>query len=252
MMTRKEGRAFLSNKIWQEVNREMNKTDQMKGLPQPSLEKSSEGYDLISLPYPNSTDLIMKDLREIVFSRESRRVYSDEKLSLEALSFLLWSSQGVKAVMKNNYATLRTVPSAGARHPFETYIFVRLVKGLKRGLYRYVALSHSLVLEKEGDFASEVADAALGQKFVGHCAVTFVWSVIPYRTEWRYDLTSYKPILLDAGHICQNLYLACEALNLGTCAIAAYDQEKIDKLIGLDGYDEFVIYMAPVGKPKRY
>ncbi|PNQ05489.1 MULTISPECIES: SagB/ThcOx family dehydrogenase [unclassified Mesotoga] len=252
MMTRKEGRAFLSNKIWQEVNREMNKTDQMKGLPQPSLEKSSEGYDLISLPDPNSTHLIMKDLREIVFSRESRRVYSDEKLSLEALSFLLWSSQGVKAVMKNNYATLRTVPSAGARHPFETYIFVRLVKGLKRGLYRYVALSHSLVLEKEGDFASEVADAALGQKFVGHCAVTFVWSVIPYRTEWRYDLTSYKPILLDAGHICQNLYLACEALNLGTCAIAAYDQEKIDKLIGLDGYDEFVIYMAPVGKPKRY
>ncbi|WP_292590550.1 SagB/ThcOx family dehydrogenase [Mesotoga sp. UBA5557] len=252
MMTRKEGRAFLSNKIWQEVNREMNKTDQMKGLPQPSLEKSSEGYDLISLPDPNSTDLIMKDLREIVFSRESRRVYSDEKLSLEALSFLLWSSQGVKAVMKNNYATLRTVPSAGARHPFETYIFVRLVKGLKRGLYRYVALSHSLVLEKEGDFASEVADAALGQKFVGHCAATFVWSVIPYRTEWRYDLTSYKPILLDAGHICQNLYLACEALNLGTCAIAAYDQEKIDKLIGLDGYDEFVIYMAPVGKPKRY
>ncbi|WP_258001605.1 SagB/ThcOx family dehydrogenase [Mesotoga sp. Brook.08.YT.4.2.5.1] len=168
------------------------------------------------------------------------------------MSFLLWSSQGVKAVMKNNYATLRTVPSAGARHPFETYIFVRLVKGLKRGLYRYVALSHSLVLEKEGDFASEVADAALGQKFVGHCAATFVWSVIPYRTEWRYDLTSYKPILLDAGHICQNLYLACEALNLGTCAIAAYDQEKIDKLIGLDGYDEFVIYMAPVGKPKRY
>ncbi|HNU24006.1 MAG TPA: SagB/ThcOx family dehydrogenase [Mesotoga sp.] len=252
MMTRKEGRAFLSNKIWQEVNREMNKTDQMKGLPQPSLEKSSEGYDLISLPDPNSTHLIMKDLREIVFSRESRRVYSDEKLSLEALSFLLWSSQGVKAVMKNNYATLRTVPSAGARHPFETYIFVRLVKGLKRGLYRYVALSHSLVLEKEGDFASEVADAALGQKFVGHCAATFVWSVIPYRTEWRYDLTSYKPILLDAGHICQNLYLACEALNLGTCAIAAYDQEKIDKLIGLDGYDEFVIYMAPVGKPKRY
>ncbi len=97
MMTRKEGRAFLSNKIWQEVNREMNKTDQMKGLPQPSLEKSSEGYDLISLPDPNSTDLIMKDLREIVFSRESRRVYSDEKLSLEALSFLLWSSQGCKS-----------------------------------------------------------------------------------------------------------------------------------------------------------
>ncbi|MDD3682153.1 MAG: SagB/ThcOx family dehydrogenase [Mesotoga sp.] len=252
MITRKEGRAFLSNKVWEETDREVRKTDQMEGKPQPPLEKSTEGFDLIKLPDPNATDLLMKDLREVIFSRESRRVYSDEKISLESLSFLLWSSQGVKGVLKNNYATLRTVPSAGARHPFETYIFVRLVKGLKKGLYRYVALSHSLILLKEGDFANEVALAALGQKFVGHCAVTFVWSVIPYRTEWRYDLTSYKPILLDAGHICQNLYLACEALNLGTCAIAAYDQTRIDRLIGLDGNDEFAIYMAPVGKPKRY
>ncbi|PIJ60982.1 SagB/ThcOx family dehydrogenase [Mesotoga sp. H07.pep.5.3] len=252
MIDRKEGRAFLGNKIWEEVDRQLKKTDQMEGKPQPPLEKSSEGYELIKLPDPNAVNLHMKDLREIIFSRESRRIFSDDKISLESLSFLLWSTQGVKGVLKNNYATLRTVPSAGARHPFETYLFVRLVKGLKKGLYRYVALSHSLIFLKEGDFAKEVAEAALGQKFVGQCAVTFVWSVLPYRTEWRYDLTSYKPILLDAGHVCQNLYLACEALNLGTCAIAAYDQTKTDELIGLDGYDEFAIYMAPVGKPKRY
>jgi len=133
MITRKEGRAFLSNKIWEEAERESRKTDQMEGKPQPPLEKSTEGFDLMKLPDPNSTDLLMKDFREIIFSRESRRVYSDEKISLEALSFLLWSSQGVKGVLKNNYATLRTVPSAGARHPFETYIFVRLVKRIEEG-----------------------------------------------------------------------------------------------------------------------
>ena len=55
-------------------------------------------------------------------------------------------------------------------------------------------------------------------------------------------------MLLDAGHICHALYLACESIGLGTCALASYDQEYMDKLIGLDGQDEFVVYMAPVGK----
>jgi len=86
---------------------------------------------------------------------------------------------------------------------------------------------------------------------VGAAAVTFVWTAIPYRMEWRYGLAAHRVILLDAGHVCQNLYLACEAIGAGTCAAAAYDQEKIDGLLGLDGKDEFVIYLAPVGKPRE-
>jgi SagB-type dehydrogenase family enzyme len=57
-------------------------------------------------------------------------------------------------------------------------------------------------------------------------------------------------LLLDAGHVCQNLYLAVEALGLGTCAIGAYDQAAMDTLLELDGEDEYVIYLAPVGKVK--
>jgi SagB-type dehydrogenase family enzyme len=66
--------------------------------------------------------------------------------------------------------------------------------------------------------------------------------------EWRYGPVSHKVIAMDAGHAAQNLYLACEAINSGTCAIAAYNQEYVDELLGLDGVDEFVIYLAPVGK----
>lgn len=66
--------------------------------------------------------------------------------------------------------------------------------------------------------------------------------------EWRYSLAAHKVILLDAGHVCQNFYLACEAIEAGTCAVAAYDQELMDRLTRLDGKDEFVIYMAAVGK----
>lgn len=64
-------------------------------------------------------------------------------------------------------------------------------------------------------------------------------------------MAAHKVIALDAGHVCQNLYLACEAIDAGTCAIAAYDQEELDELLGLDGEEEFSIYLAPVGKVKK-
>ena len=82
-------------------------------------------------------------------------------------------------------------------------------------------------------------------------AVTFIWTAVPYRMEWRYSLAAHKVIALDAGHVCQNLYLACEAVGAGTCAIAAYDQQELDELLGLDGDTEFAVYLAPVGKIKN-
>ncbi|MCG8566330.1 MAG: hypothetical protein MI747_14730 [Desulfobacterales bacterium] len=30
--------------------------------------------------------------------------------------------------------------------------------------------------------------------------------------------------------------------------MAAYDQEELDEFLGLDGEDEFALYLAPVGK----
>jgi len=88
----------------------------------------------------------------------------------------------------------------------------------------------------------------MDQPFVGQAAACFIWSAVPYREEWRYGTQAAKGILLDAGHVCQNLYLACESIGCGTCAIAAYRQEELDRFLGLDGEDELVVYLAPVGK----
>jgi SagB-type dehydrogenase family enzyme len=116
-------------------------------------------------------------------------------------------------------------------------------------MYRYLPLSHKLLFMYEDENIGEkVISATVDQKFAGLGAVTFIWSCIPYRSEWRYSLSAHKTMLLDAGHVCQNLYLACEATGCGTCAIAAYDQKLADELIKVDGEDEFSIYIAPVGK----
>ena len=69
--------------------------------------------------------------------------------------------------------------------------------------------------------------------------------------EWRYGHASHKVIAIDAGHVCQNLYLACEAIGAGACAMAAYDQEALDRPLQVDGEDEFAIYLASVGKKQQ-
>jgi SagB-type dehydrogenase family enzyme len=229
------------------------KSDQELKLPQPPLQKP---YDVttakvIALPEVNENILKKTNILDILKDRKSNRAYTSENLTLDELSFLLWATQGVKSVRGENYATMRPVPSAGARHPFETYIAVNRVEGLEKGVYRYLALTHELLfLEKDENLEEQLSELTLGQKFVGKSAVTFIWSVIPYRGEWRYHMLAHKPMLLDAGHVCQNLYIACEAIGCGTCAVAAYDQDKIDSYLKLDGEDELVVYLAPVGKIK--
>ena len=228
-------------------------SDQMKDLPQPPLQKEfdkdSEIIDLIPIA---KIKIKNENLIQNIENRKSHRQYNDEPLTLEELSFLLWASQGVKSVYERNnksYATLRTVPSGGARHPFETYLLINNVTELKRGLYRYLAIEHKLMFIGELENQSEkIIDATLGQKFTGKAAAVFIWSCIAYRGEWRYNIAAHKAMLLDAGHICQNLYLACEGIKAGTCAIAAYDQEKVDKIIDVDGENEFSVYLSPVGK----
>ena len=244
-----ELRFFL--KDTQRKHVDFRQTEQSRGLPPPPLEKPLPvGAQCFPLPTPDTWEEVAHraTVVEAIARRESRRSFAPEALSLAELSFLLWATQGVRA-KELPWHALRTVPSAGCRHPFETYLAVNRVEGLDPGLYRFLPLSHQLVLlEVRDDLPRSLARGSLGQSFVGAGAVTFVWTALPQRTEWRYGAAAHKVIALDAGHLCQNLYLACEAIGAGTCAIAAYDQELMDTLVGVDGEDEFVIYLAPVGK----
>ncbi|TEU10873.1 SagB/ThcOx family dehydrogenase, partial [Candidatus Bathyarchaeota archaeon] len=146
-------------------------------------------------------------------------------------------------------ATLRTVPSAGARHPFETYVLVNRVEGLGPGLYRFLAVDHKLQeVDLGGGIADKIADACHRQRFVKTSAATFIFTAVAYRMYWRYGERGYRYMHLDAGHACQNLYLAAEAIGGGACAIGAFYDEALNSLLGLDGVNQFAIYVAPTGK----
>jgi len=239
---------FLKDSIRKSVD--FSRTDQSRGLPPPPVQKPCpEDARKISLPGSDHWQKVLPvPLVQAIANRKSHRTPTKSDIPLPELSFLLWATQGVRQ-QQGPYNVLRTVPSAGCRHSLETYIAAFRVEGLKKAIYRYLPLNHQLVeVAAFDDLEQRVARMALGQGFAGKSAVTFIWTTVASRMEWRYGEAAYKVIALDAGHVCQNLYLACEAIGCGTCAIAAYDQEFSDQMLGVDGDDEFTIYMAPVSK----
>ncbi len=248
MESLEEYRKFLKTDGWGRAAKEI--PDQQRGIAHPPVQKPfDESAKLVELVKPAEFDVGRISVGEVIEKRRSRRKFNDEKLSLEELGFLLWSTQGVRKITPDGATSFRMVPSGGSRHTFETYLCVNRVTGLEVGLYRYLAIEHKLMLLNIDDvIMGKIAVACCRQSWMEKAAVVFVWTTIPYRMEWRYGILSHKVIAIDSGHVCQNLYLASESIGAGTCGVAAYYQDEVDKVVGVDGKDEFAIYAAAVGK----
>jgi len=238
------------------------KADITRGIPQPDFQKPlSDTAKRINLPEINSETAPKGDFFECTSSRMSRRIYTQEPLSLFELSFLLWCTQGVKKVIGGywkylpdgsgrNY--LRPVAAGGCMYAFETYLAVMNVTGVEPGIWRYLPLSHQIGLIKNienlPDMINETfTNPGQNQSYATKAGVIFFWACIPYRGEWLGNGASHKGLLLDLGHISHQLYLATEVLGCGCCAIGGYYQETADNLIGVDGNDEFTVLCASVG-----
>lgn len=242
----REGRQFLHCQSL--ADQDDFVSDQQLKKPQPPLVKAAMSEQRIMLPR-NFEDLdIDGDFTEILSRRHSSRVFTQQPISLLQLSYLLWASQGVKEIRGKRYATLRTVPSGGARHGFETYLIVRMCEGLDCGVYHYLPMEHALeFLHRIDDEEQMISDSLCGQRWASKASVVFYWSLVAYRCEWRYGIRAHRVALIDVGHVGQNLYLGCAALNLGVCGIAAFDDKVCSDIFGLDKDEEFIIYTAPVG-----
>jgi len=179
--------------------------------------------------------------------RKSIRDFQAKPISHGRLSYLLWASTGIQRI-EEGYA-FRTVPSAGALYPIETYVVVNNVRKLQAGVYHYSVRNHQLEQIKLGEFQQAIAAAALGQEMCVSAAVVFVWSAVFERCKWKYGQRAYRYIYLDAGHIAENLALAAVSINLGSCEIGALYDDHVNAIIGIDGMEESVLCMAVVGIP---
>ena len=242
-------RYFLKDTIRREID--FSRTDQNRGVPPPPIEK----------PFACRGEANRTDRSRRVAGHRTDSTWRPQSVLAKAAADsstirLHWtnspSSCGPRKVYGNSWVAGRRFgpyPRPGRVMRWRLTSRCKTCWGWNPASIATFPLEHRLLFEfQEEDTAAKLVEVTLGQSFVARAAVTFIWTTVPYRTEWRYGLAAHKVIAIDAGHVCQNLYLACEAIGAGTCAIAAYHQELIDQLLRIDGKDEFTIYLAPVGK----
>ena len=245
----RDGRDFVARWEYDDAEFEGYETDQELKKKQPPLAKAPMTDCVMDLPKDFSCLSIDNDFLHIINSRESHRVYTGETMTLEELSYLLWCTQGVKEIRGKSYATLRTVPCGGARHEFECYFAVRNVDGLEPGLYHYLPMHHQIeYLGTVEDLDVWIKESLCGQAWAATANVVFYYSAVFYRAEWRYGISTHRVLLIDAGHITENMYLAATSIGLGGCAIGAVEGKCVDDAFGLDGVEEASFLAMPVGK----
>jgi SagB-type dehydrogenase family enzyme len=205
------------------------------------LYKTYSGTPRYELPRPRN---LQASLFKALSARRSRRDYGNA-IAIQELADLLWACQGITA--RAGKLGLRTAPSAGALYPLETYLLVLEAEGLPKGTYHFNCEEFSLELLREGDFSKDMAEACLNQQFMGRAGVDICWSAIFRRSMNKYGHRGMRYILMDAGHACQNLLLAAEALRLAACPVGAFFDEEVNALFDLDGEEESAVYCTSIG-----
>lgn len=194
----------------------------------------------IKLPAPSIKGKV--SLEECLTGRRSVRNFSNEAISLEDVSQLLWSAQGITS--KDGF---RTAPSAGALYPLSLYIVAGNVSGLADGLYLYVPEKHELTMKEKGDKRLELTNAALNQEAIKMAAFSIIITAVYEKTTWKYGQRGIQYVHMDAGHAAQNICLQAQALSLKTVPIGAFRDEEVSSALALQ-YDEVPLYIMPVGK----
>jgi hypothetical protein len=118
--------------------------------------KDSSGEKSFKLPEPKLSS--KTSVEEALSKRRSVRDYGEDSLSIEEISQLLWSAQGITVKWGG-----RATPSAGALYPLEIYVVVGKVKGLEPGLYHYDPEKHLITKKADGDLREKLTEASLYQ-----------------------------------------------------------------------------------------
>lgn len=202
--------------------------------------------DALSLELKFTWELEEARLGPIFQGRRSVRKYAGTPLLIEDIAFMLWSSQGITAKAGKHF--FRTAPSAGALYPFETYVLVNNVSGLKPGLYHFDVINFALEFIDDAARSEDLVHCCLEQKFINDAGAVFLWTGVPSRNLAKYGERGFRYLLLDLGHVSQNLLIGAEAKGCGGCPIAAFFDAELNAFLGVDGENEFALYAASVGK----
>ncbi|MGD2176010.1 MAG: SagB/ThcOx family dehydrogenase [Candidatus Brocadiaceae bacterium] len=199
----------------------------------------------IELPEPELKGDV--SVEEAIHRRRSRRRFADRPLTTAQFGQLLWCAQGITGPAGRK----RAAPSAGATYPMTLYAAIGdgTVEGMEAGVYRYVPEQHAVELRSRQDARSQIAAAALGQRFLAEAPLNILMAARYERTTGRYGERGIRYVAMEAGHIGENIYLQAEALGLATVAVGAFGDEAVAEAFGLPAELD-ALYLMPVGHPR--
>jgi SagB-type dehydrogenase family enzyme len=183
-------------------------------------------------------------LERALAERRSVREFDAAALGLTDLGQLAWAAQGERGPGGH-----RTAPSAGALYPLELFVAVGNIEGLAPGIYRYEPSAHRLAPVAEGDRRSQLADAALGQRWLAQAPAVFIIAGVERRIRAKYGERGERFMHIEAGHAAQNLLLQAVALGLGSTPVGAFSDAQLRSAAALPREAE-PLYLLPVGKPR--
>ncbi len=190
-------------------------------------------------PLPNPRTNGSYSLEETLERRRSVRSFTDEPITQEETSQLLWAAQGI-----TNRHGFRTAPSAGALYPLELYIVT------PEGIFHYDPADHALIELFMGDLRNDLSQAALNQEAVLKAPLTLVITAVYQRTEGKYGaLRGPRYVHMEVGHAAQNVLLQAVSLDLGAVPIGAFNDDQVQTVLGLPA-DHEPVYLIPIGHPQ--
>ncbi len=220
----------------------------LKGFKQYSYAKK------IKLFTPEDKEENEKTFKEVIESRRSVKNFSKEPLSMRELSQVLWQSYGTTGKEHEpgvGDRLQRVVPSAGGLYPAEVYLGIRNVIGLDQGIYHYNVPNHELEMLTPGDPTSQLQKICCDQPYTQEAGVVVLISAVLERTKRKYGERGYRYVLLDLGHLGQNIYLSCTAQQLAVMTTCGFFDDLGNDLLKLDGINESLMYVAFIGKKKE-
>jgi SagB-type dehydrogenase family enzyme len=190
-------------------------------------------------------------LSETLARRHSCRQFSDEPISLEQLGVLLRTGYGVLGESDGFGGFLeRPVPSGGALYPLELYVLAQNVAPPQGGVLHYLPLTHSVeILHTDKLPRLLTAELFLGQPYLASASAIIVIAAVVERSLWKYEDRGYRYILLEAGHVAQNVILCATGLGLGALPLGGFFDDDLSALLRLDRDREIAIYGVAVGVP---
>lgn len=201
---------------------------------QPMQQNNSEN---IILPEPRKTS--NTSVEEALYKRRSIRQYQQGSLSLFEVSQILWAAYGITDGRK------KTCPSAGATYPLVIYLMAGEVQSLSPGLYHYDPYTHSLKLHISRDLRKQLTEASLHQDYILNAPASIIIAADFQKTTRYYGQRGERYVYMEVGHCGQNIHLQCEALNLGTVIVGAFEDDAVKKILQIK---EEPMYIMPIGR----